>query len=113
MRFLNEIEINAGDASGNISSTGFDASSMLSMSVQAFSTSTAAGTLKVQFSNDKVNSVGLVTHWSDVTSATASIAAAATVAIQKFDICAQWIRLVYTSSSGSGALTASIKTIGF
>lgn len=114
MRYVCEKEINAGDASASITSAGFDASSMFSMSVQSVSTVDSTGTLKVQFSNDQVPTVNLATHWIDVTSATVSVTAASTVAIQKFDICAMWIRLVYTKSGGStGALTATVKTLGY
>lgn len=109
MRFLNEpIFSNASQVTSN--SGTVDSSYMTSVSAQAFFTDgAAAGTLKLQMSNDHANP----TNWNDITGATVTVAAGATSAIPKIDICCQWIRAVWTSTGGAGTFTANLKTLGF
>ncbi len=70
---------------------------MFAASAQAVASGTAAGTLKIQGSNDP-DTVGQPTNWSDITNATATVAGAGAVMVQKFDVCYQWIRSVFTST---------------
>lgn len=85
-------------------------------SVQAVTSgSNPTGALKVQFSNDNPAS-GLssdVSHWSDLGSATVSTTSNGVYKIDAFDVCAMWIKLVYTNASNSGAITAHVKTLGY
>jgi len=68
MRFANDALISAADASADQTSAAFDASYVLSGSVQVVATgATAAGTLKVQASNDMPMPGHAPTHWFDVT----------------------------------------------
>lgn len=91
-------------------SAAFDTSSVVAISLQmTFTDGAAAGTVKLQASNDNTNP----TVWSDVASQTATVAAGATVLIPKFDISYQWMRAVWTSTGGAGTMTAKVKTVGF
>lgn len=116
MRFANTQILSALDASANQTSAAMDASYMVAASVQVVATGiTAAGTLKVQASNDLPLPGNTPTNWFDVTSETVTIAAPGVAAIPKFDVCYQWLRLVWTKSGSSndGLITSEIKTIGF
>lgn len=115
MRYTNDLAMDAVAVSSTdtVTSSWIDSSSMFQISVQAVAAgSNPNGTLKIQFSNDNPTA-GSPTHASDITSASVSIANNGTFAIQKTDICAQYIRLSYTNSSGSGTLSARIKTNGY
>jgi hypothetical protein len=62
----------------------------------------------MQCSNDNPNVLGLspsATNWSDIPNATISVAGAGTYLIPKFDICYDFLRLVYTSTA-TGVQTA-------
>jgi len=116
MRFANEALISAAESSANQTSAAFDASYVIAASVQGVTTgATAAGTLKVQASNDLPLPGRAPTNWFDVTGLTVAVAAPGVVAIPKFDVAYQWLRLVFTQSGGAndGLITATIKTIGF
>lgn len=112
MRPSNVIALNAADASADKSFV-IDATSLMSCSVQVIMTGTSSGALKLQFSNDP-NTVD-PTHFSDITSATVTLTGTAGVfAIQKNDICCQWIKLTYTKNNGAaGTITANFHSWGF
>ncbi len=89
-------------------------------SLQIVSTGTApTGTFKVQASCDpgqpnaqaKTQQSADVTNWSDVANATAAITAAGTSRIDLSDMGYTWVRVVWTSTSGTGSATirASLK----
>ena len=113
MRIINQAEIDGANAASNITSDGFDASSVYNMSAQVISGATQLGTFKLQYSNDPVQSLSFVTHWSDITGKTVAVSGAGTGSIEKFDVCYQWIRAVYTATSGTGVLSCNIKTNGY
>lgn len=118
MRYLNEALFNAAtNVTGN--SAAVDSSAMTSISVQAsFTDAAAAGTLKLQCSNDH-NPYGNLpgdftpTNWNDVPSGSVVVAAGATSLIPSTDVCYQWIRLVWTRTAGAGTFTATIKSDGY
>lgn len=113
-KFNRVVAINAGDASTTINSIQIDSSNYLYATVQNTSTSTAAGTLKVQGSNDQVTSgVGTVVNWTDIASRTVAVTAASQTNIDAFLIGFKWMRLVFTNSSGTGALTSTVTLKGF
>lgn len=90
-----------------------DTTNVLYGSVQAVVTGTFAGTLKVQFSNDIVNPQVGPSNWTDIPSATVSLTGSAGVfGIPKFDCCYKWIRIVVSTSGGTGTVTANLNTIG-
>lgn len=84
-------------------------------SLEVIGTSTAAGTAKIQVSNDlgDPQEVPATFHWVDLPSASVALTAAATVLIPKFETSYQWMRVVYTNSAGSGNVTALVKGTGW
>lgn len=112
MRAANDIVLDAVSVSNTTAypSAAIQADQIFSVSAQAVTTgSNPNGALKLQFSNDSLTLAGGPTNWSDVTNATVSTTNNGVYAIQKADICAMWIRFVYTNASGSGAITARFK----
>jgi len=103
MRNSSENIISAQSLQSNSNSSAVPATQILSVSAQAVVGSGALGTLKLQFSNDKPNQSGGPvagpTNWSDVTSASIAVSGAGLFAIQKTEVCAQYLRLVYTSTA--------------
>jgi hypothetical protein len=111
MRNENVVNINAADASIDQNGTVVSGAQLFALSMQAVSTGTATGTVKIQFSNDVVNptNVPVPTNWSDLTSQTVAIGAASTVFLVRFDVCYAWLRAVYTHSNGSpGTITVTL-----
>lgn len=112
--------INAGDASADITGQTIDAAFVLYASAQAKVTGTSTGTLKLQFSNDPPTGLlrdatgNLIpVNWSDVPSATVAVAGAGLYVIPKTDICYRWIRSLFVhTNAASGTLTSNINTIG-
>lgn len=97
--------------SGTVVSAAVDARFLWSATVQAaFTDGAAAGTLKLQSSNDPAAQ----THWNDIPSATASVASGATTTtpILSTPLCYQWIRVAFASSGGAGTITAYLHTVG-
>lgn len=112
MRYSNDTIFSAVAVSETnaYNSEAIDASSMYSVSAQAVTAgSNPNGAMKLQFSNDTQSP----SSWSDVTNATVSTTNNGVYAIQKADICAMWIRFVYTNASGSGTITAAFKANGY
>lgn len=114
MRYTNDLAFSAVavESTDVINSDWIDASSMFQVSVQVVTAgSNPTGALKLQFSDDNPTH-GDPSNASDVTSATVSTTTNGVYAIQKTEICAMWVRLVYTNSSGSGTVTARLKSNG-
>ena len=112
MRAPNDVVLDAVSVSSTnaYSSDPIQADQIFSVSCQAVTSgSNPNGALKLQFSNDSLTLAGGPTNWSDVTSATVSTTNNGVYAIQKADICANWIKFVYTNASGSGVITARFK----
>lgn len=88
--------------------TKIDASQLFAISVQAVSTGTSTGTVKMQMSNDMPLNGDMTpftpTHWSDIASQTTSLTVAGSYLISKFDLCYQWVRPVFTFT-GNGTQT--------
>lgn len=116
MRLTNDLVLDAVSVSSTTaySSNWIDASSMYQASVQAITSgSNPNGAMKLEFSNDNPTNGQGPSHASDITSATVSTTNNGVYAIQKTDICAMWIRVTYTNASGSGVISARIKTNGY
>lgn len=99
-------------------SAAIDASNMWSVSLQAVATGSAAGSAKLQASNDSpIGSAGqnggtwAPTNWSDISGATVALNGVTPVIIPKTDVCYQFIRVVMTISGGTGTATANLKAI--
>lgn len=116
MRSLRDTIISSGDASGNLISIALDSSYLFATSAQAVATGSPVGVLKLQFSNDHAFASPnnqTPTNWSDIPNATVSISAAGVFAIPRTELCYQWIRAVYTFTSGTGAITVETNSLGF
>jgi hypothetical protein len=105
MKNINCIALSAVDTSSQ-NGGAIDANQLICASFQAvFADITAVGTVKVQASND-INTTGYnsnnfsPTNWSDISGATVAVSAGGVVLIPKFDLSYQWIRAVYTRTSG-------------
>lgn len=111
MRNLCENVLSAAD---HLSSNGNQiwATQLVSASFQAyFSDATAAGTFKLQSSNDKPPAGSLstgfvVTNWVDIPNQSASIVAGASAVLTVANMSYQWIRAVYTDTA-AGVQTIS------
>lgn len=115
MRYLSE-SYTVTNTNGQTTTTGaFDLSSMTQVSAQAvFSDNAAAGTLKLQVSNDPPASTGKSpTNWSDVSGATATVASGATSLIVNTNVSYCWGRIAFASTGGSGTIAVAIKTNGY
>ena len=113
MRSYNEPILNAKDASLNQNSVAVDSQNMSFASVVVKMTGTAAGTVKIQASNDEPTTAAGPNNWVDISGASVAVSAAGTFIIPKLDICYQYVRVVYTFSSGTGTVTASLHMIGY
>lgn len=96
---------------GTVVSSAIPAKFTLNATVQAaFTDAAAAGTLKLQASNDPVNP----THWSDIVGSSIAVAAGATSLTPSLPnaLSYQWIRAVFVSSAGAGLINAYMNTVG-
>ena len=116
--------IDAGDATGGVTSGKIDARQCFNLSmVMQSSSGSNAGTVKLQGSND-ICAFGNVpsaftpaaASWVDIPSAallgSGVVASGATVTLLYRDTCYAWIRAVWTPSAGAGTITAIINTQG-
>lgn len=114
MKNLCELVISAPDT-GSQTSKFVDTNQLIAVSFLGyFGDTSAAGTLKIQASNDPNPSGYLAsidgfapTNWADIPSATATVTAGASVLITLPQIVYRWLRVVYTSS-GAGTTTISV-----
>jgi hypothetical protein len=111
MRQVNEIAIPSQSAA-TVSSAAIPALNLFAASAQITSVGAgAAGTLKMQASNDDPLAPNQPTNWSDISGASVAVSGAGSFLIPKLDLCYQWVRLVYTNS-GSGTIQVVFKAIG-
>lgn len=107
MQVVNGYAFNAA-TNATANSDPIKAEFMTSMSAQVwFTDNTAAGTLKVQVSDDPKK--GTPSHWNDLSGVSVTVASGATSHIPKFDTCYQWIRFVWTRTGGAGTFTCRFK----
>lgn len=99
-------------AAATVTTAAIPARELLSVSAQLAATGSAAGTMKLQASNDEPVAAGAVpTNWSDISGATVSVSGAGAFLIPKTEVCYQWIRIVYTNT-GTGTISVVFKAIG-
>jgi hypothetical protein len=113
MRSFNEPILNAADASVNQNSIIVDAQNLHLASLHVTMTGTAAGTVKFQASNDEPRNGTAPSNWVDISGATVSVSAAGQFLIPKLDVCYNFMRAVYTFTSGTGTVTAKMHMIGY
>lgn len=117
MRPLDDLNIDAQDASLDTDGDLIDASQLFAASGQAVLSGAAAGTFVLQASNDippssqAVNSGFTPTNWINIPSATVNTTAAGSYLIPKTDICYRWIRSSFTyTGTGVQTITAIADT---
>lgn len=95
-------------------SLGLPSALLVKGSIQGVMVSTATGTLKLQYSNDPqaVISGGQPTNWSDIPSASVSVAGAGVYGFAQIDLCYAWIRAVYTNATNSGTVSVQFQGLG-
>lgn len=113
MKFYNESIIRAANAASNQNSIAVDSKLCRFASLHVTTTGTAAGAIKLQVSNDEVEPGVSPTNWSDLSGATVSISGANTYLIPAQNMSYQFVRAVYTVSSGTGTITANMHMIGY
>lgn len=108
-------------AADDVTRTGsrFDVSQIINMTFQSYCSDTdAAGTVKIQASNDPVTNFALrpnftPTHWVDVPGKTATITAGSSTFISMDNIACAWIRVVFTQTApGTGTITVLMNAVG-
>ena len=111
MQYFNEPILVSASNTGTVVSAAVDSRFRWGATVQAkFTDSSAAGTLKIQGSNDPV----APTNWNDIPNMTASVTSGSTTATPNSDVplCYQFIRVVFVSSGGAGTVSANLHMIG-
>jgi hypothetical protein len=113
MRYVNQLALSAtNDGSSTFNGTVYDAQQLLTASFHAyFSDAAAAGTLKIQASNDVAQngtSASFPSHWVDIPSASASVTAGSSVLIKLTDMSYRWVRAVFVASGGAGSITVNM-----
>ncbi len=103
-------------SAATVTSAIMDSRNLFYMSAQIAATGSAAGTLKIQVSNDEKpvlanDTAWQPTNWSDLSGASVSVSGAGAFLIPKTDLCYQYIRAVYTNS-GTGTISVVIKALG-
>lgn len=117
MRIVNESIISA------VTNASFNGAAIPARDIYAgsfmaiFSDAAAAGTMKVQYSNDpaagKLIPNAVPVNWVDVPSASVVVAAGATSSIPMPQMFAfQWLRLVWTRTAGAGTITVNCNLQG-
>lgn len=107
MRFV-PVTILSGVTSGSVTGTALDTNQCVNITFQTITTSSdAAGTVKIQGSNDNPGAQYrqnfTPTNWSDIPNATASIASGVGPMIVLSNIACGYLRAVYTRSGGGAA----------
>lgn len=123
MRSLEQKSLVSADASTTQDGAPVDARYVWQASVQGVFTGSPVGTLKLQASNDVAaagdQSPFTPTNWTTV--AQVSVSGSGTYYVFDLEaattrrvvgVCYSWIRVEYTATSGSGTVTAVLKTNG-
>lgn len=121
MRSLNEVILNAGNASGNLVSDGVSLEYQLGFSMQAVITGAPIGTLSLQGSNDSgFNGPGggpvhgqNVVNWTDISNSSQPVTGAGTASVNFQGVFYKWVRMIYIATSGAGTITIRCNTKGF
>lgn len=112
MRSFNDPVFAAVTNTGTVTSIAIDASYLISATVQAkFTDVAAAGTLKLQASNDNA----LPTNWNDIPNSSATVASGALTTTPPIaaPFSYRWIRAVFVSSGGAGTINGVMQGIGY
>lgn len=117
MRNVNALILSASDATSQ-TSIAIVSDQLVSASFQSvFGDTSAAGTIKIQASNDINNAMYnnnfIPTNWSDISSATSTVVAGVAPIIFLPNLSYQYLRVVFTSSAaGSTTIKVSMSAFG-
>ncbi len=106
-----QINILSGADTGSVTGLAIDVNQAVSASFQVVTGDvTAAGTVKLQMSNDLTNgqnrNIFVPTNWSDIPSATSTVASGVGPAFVIANMAFSYIRAVYTRSGGGSTTIA-------
>ena len=105
-----------GDMSGNLTSSAYSMNQVYGWSAQFVFTGAPVGTLKVQVSDDPGTDTGGTppqpTNWTDLANSATAIAAAGDITFNADLAFYNWIRFIYTASSGTGSINGRLNTKG-
>lgn len=110
MRIHNDSILAAGNMSGNLTSDSTPLDHIYGFAIQCVFTGSPVGTLKLQSSCDLPNTTPV--NWTDVSGSEQSISAAGSHVWNFSGLFADWVRVVYTRTSGSGTLNVRINMKG-
>lgn len=119
MRNTNFLLMSAVSNNGNKESAHIDAQQVYGCSfVATFSDNAAAGTMKIQGSNDPCGFGNIAedftpTNWVDVASGSVVVAAGATSTVEKIHINYRWLRVTWTRTGGAGTFNVYWNQQGF
>jgi len=118
MRNLCHTVLSANDDVSRTSSK-IDANQLVSASFHAFFSDTdAAGTVKIQASNDPTVAGNIAadftpTNWIDIPNATGTVTAGSAVLITIAQLSYRWLRVIFTkSNAGTGTITVNLNALG-
>lgn len=103
-----------GDMSSSITSPEISVYQVYGWSSQFVFTGAPVGAIKVQMSDDPYQPEGNITptNWTDITSSTVSITAAGDASYNYTGSFYNWIRFIYTSTSGTGTINGRMNIKG-
>lgn len=111
MRFIQYKLADQTSVASNFYSIPIDISSAVVLGLHAhIASGTATGKAFTQISCDPVNTTP--DNWVTV-GVGADLTGGATTAFEKQDVCANWMRLFWNHSAGTGTVTVHVKTIGY
>ncbi len=113
MRPVNITALSAANVANDQASAAIVTDFVVSVSAQAVITgSTPHGTFKLQGSNDVAFSPATPTNWNDI-GTPISVTTTGIYLIPSLDICYAFVRAVWLKSSGTGAISVQVKTVGY
>lgn len=110
MNNVNEVLLNAGDASGSLNSGVLNMQFLYGVAIQAVFTGSPVGTIKLQGSCDPGTlniqiAPTSVINWNDISDSSQAVSGSGIVDWNYNGAFFKWLRVVYTSTSGTGTLT--------
>ena len=97
--------VNAVSMATSVNSTVLDLDQYVGCSVQAVWSGAPDGSIKLQISNDIADSGSSVVNWDDYTGSSQTVLGAGSFSWNLTQANYRWLRVVYTRSAGTGALT--------
>lgn len=97
-----DLVVSSTDLSSSMTSNGIFVERCTEYSIQLVFTGTPVGEFKLQGSLD----AGTPSNWTDITGSEESITEAGDILWNAQGVGYRWVRLVYTSTSGTGTLTS-------